>query len=58
MQIMKLYYMGFYVWLFLLIVMLAGCSKFEVMMEERNKQINCSPSYETLCDGWQHNGEI
>ena len=40
------------------VTLLAGCSKFEVMMEERNKQLNCSPSYETLCDGLQHNGEI
>mgnify|MGYP001188402135 FL=1 len=40
------------------VTLLAGCSEFEVMMEERNKQLNCSPSYETLCDGWQHNGEI
>jgi hypothetical protein len=34
---MKLYYIGFYVWLFLLVVMLTGCSEFEMKMEEMSK---------------------
>ena len=34
---MKLYYIGFYVWLFLLMVMLTGCSEFETKMQEMNQ---------------------
>ena len=34
--------------------LLVGCSEFETLMEEkRNQQLTCSPSYETLCAGWQ-----
>lgn len=34
---MKLYYIGFYVWIFLLVVMLTGCSEFEAKIEEKNR---------------------
>ena len=31
---------------------LTGCSEFETLMEDR-RMLTCSPSYETLCAGWQ-----
>ena len=34
------------------VTLLAGCSKFETIMEEK-RMLTCSPSYETLCAGWQ-----
>jgi len=38
----------------ILVMLLVGCSEFETMMEEkRMQQLACSPSYETLCAGWQ-----
>jgi len=35
-----------------LVVLLVGCSEFETLMEDR-RMMTCSPSYETLCAGWQ-----
>ena len=35
-----------------LVMLLVGCSEFETMMEDR-RMMTCSPSYETLCAGWQ-----
>ena len=35
-----------------LVVLLVGCSEFETMTEDR-RMMTCSPSYETLCAGWQ-----
>jgi hypothetical protein len=34
------------------IALLAGCSEFETIMEEK-RLLTCSPSYETLCAGWE-----
>ena len=36
----------------ILVVLLVGCSEFETLMEDR-RMLTCSPSYETLCAGWQ-----
>ena len=36
----------------ILVVLLVGCSEFETLMEDR-RLLTCSPSYETLCAGWQ-----
>jgi len=36
----------------ILVMLLVGCSEFETMMEDR-RMLTCSPSYETLCAGWQ-----
>jgi hypothetical protein len=36
----------------ILVVLLVGCSAFETLMEDR-RMLTCSPSYETLCAGWQ-----
>ena len=36
----------------ILVVLLVGCSGFETLMEDR-RMLTCSPSYETLCAGWQ-----
>jgi len=36
----------------ILVVLLVGCSEFETLMEDR-RMLTCSPSYETLCVGWQ-----
>jgi len=33
--------------------LLTGCSEFETLMEEKQNQLTCSPSYETLCAGWE-----
>ncbi len=34
------------------VTLLAGCSEFETIMEEK-RLLTCSPSYETLCAGWE-----
>jgi hypothetical protein len=34
------------------VTLLAGCSEFETIMEEK-RMLTCSPSYETLCAGWE-----
>ena len=34
------------------VILLAGCSEFETIMEEK-QMLTCSPSYETLCAGWE-----
>ena len=36
----------------ILVVLLVGCNEFETLMEDR-RMLTCSPSYETLCAGWQ-----
>ena len=36
----------------ILVVLLVGCSAFEEKFRQ-NQQLTCSPSYETLCAGWQ-----
>ena len=33
--------------------LLTGCSEFETLMKEKQNQLACSPSYETLCAGWK-----
>ena len=38
--------------LVLAVYLLAGCSEFETIMEEK-RMLTCSPSYETLCAGWE-----
>ena len=35
-----------------LVVMVTGCSTFEEKLRQ-DRQLVCSPSYETLCAGWQ-----
>jgi len=35
-----------------LVVLLVGCSTFEEKLRQ-DRQLVCSPSYETLCAGWQ-----
>jgi len=35
-----------------LVVLLAGCSTFEEKLRQ-DRQLICSPSYETLCAGWE-----
>ena len=38
----------------ILVILLIGCSEFKTITEEKqNQQLTCSPSYETLCAGWQ-----
>ena len=34
------------------VTLLAGCSEFDTIMEEK-RMLTCSPSYETLCAGWE-----
>jgi len=34
------------------VTLLAGCSEFKTIMEEK-RMLTCSPSYETLCTGWE-----
>ena len=34
------------------VTLLTGCSAFEEKFRQ-NQQLVCSPSYETLCAGWQ-----
>jgi len=36
----------------ILVVLLVGCSTFEEKLRQ-DRQLVCSPSYETLCAGWQ-----
>ena len=35
-----------------LVVLLVGCSAFEEKLRQ-DRQLVCSPSYETLCAGWE-----
>jgi len=35
-----------------LVILLVGCSTFEEKLRQ-DRQLVCSPSYETLCAGWQ-----
>ena len=46
---MKLYYIGFYVWLFLLVVMLTGCSVMQNKMDEMNG-LSCAPPVHSICE--------
>jgi uncharacterized protein YcfL len=36
----------------ILVILLVGCSTFGEKFRQ-NQQLTCSPSYETLCAGWQ-----
>jgi len=49
----KIKYLLFVYVVVIALFLLTGCSEFETLMKEKQNQLACSPSYETLCAGWE-----